>query len=71
MQVDEDDLESLSCGSCYMGLNIEHLEDALRGPRCDSPLRFLFGGILYIAGHAGESLMRLVGLFPGPMRNEP
>jgi len=45
VQVDEDDLESLSCGSCYMGLNIEHL-NALRGRdairRCDSCSRILY-----------------------------
>jgi predicted nucleic acid-binding Zn-ribbon protein len=45
VEVDEDDLESLSCGSCYMGLNIEHL-NALRGRdairRCDSCSRILY-----------------------------
>jgi predicted nucleic acid-binding Zn-ribbon protein len=43
--VDEDDLDALSCGSCYMGLNIEHL-NALRGRdairRCDSCSRILY-----------------------------
>jgi predicted nucleic acid-binding Zn-ribbon protein len=45
VQVDEEDLESLSCGSCYMGLNIEHL-NALRGRdairRCDCCSRILY-----------------------------
>jgi uncharacterized protein len=42
---DEDDLDSLSCGSCYMGLNVEHL-NALRGRdeirRCNSCNRILY-----------------------------
>ncbi|HEY4328667.1 MAG TPA: hypothetical protein VGN88_02940, partial [Phycisphaerae bacterium] len=29
LEFDEDDLDSVSCGSCYMGLNVEHL-NALR-----------------------------------------
>ena len=48
-----DDLDSLSCGSCYMGLNVEHL-NALRGRdvirRCDSCNR-----ILYIADMLNQS----------------
>ena len=42
---DEDDLDSLSCGSCYMGLNVEHL-NALRGRdeirRCNCCNRILY-----------------------------
>jgi uncharacterized protein len=45
VQVDEDDLDSISCGSCYMGLNVEHL-NALRGRdavrRCNSCNRILY-----------------------------
>jgi len=44
---DESDLDSITCGSCYMGLNVEHL-NALRGRdeirRCNS-----CGRILYVA----------------------
>ncbi len=42
---DENDLDSVSCGACYMGLNVEHL-NALRGRdairRCDSCSRILY-----------------------------
>ncbi len=42
---EEDDLDSVSCGSCYMGLNVEHL-NALRGRdeirRCNSCNRILY-----------------------------
>jgi predicted nucleic acid-binding Zn-ribbon protein len=42
---DENDLDDISCGSCYMGLNVEHL-NALRGRdairRCDSCTRILY-----------------------------
>ncbi len=42
---DEDDLESVSCGACYMGLFIEHI-NALRGRdeirRCNSCNRILY-----------------------------
>lgn len=42
---DEDDLESVSCGACYMGLNVEHV-NALRGRdelrRCNSCQRILY-----------------------------
>jgi predicted nucleic acid-binding Zn-ribbon protein len=42
---DENSLEDISCGSCYMGLNVEHL-NALRGRdairRCDSCNRILY-----------------------------
>jgi predicted nucleic acid-binding Zn-ribbon protein len=45
LEFDEDDLDSVSCGSCYMGLNIEHL-NALRGRdeirRCNSCNRILY-----------------------------
>jgi predicted nucleic acid-binding Zn-ribbon protein len=45
LQFDEDDLDSVSCGSCYMGLNVEHL-NALRGRdairRCNSCNRILY-----------------------------
>jgi predicted nucleic acid-binding Zn-ribbon protein len=45
LEVDEDDLDSISCGSCYMGLNVEHL-NALRGRdqirRCNSCNRILY-----------------------------
>jgi predicted nucleic acid-binding Zn-ribbon protein len=42
---DENSLDDISCGSCYMGLNVEHL-NALRGRdairRCDSCNRILY-----------------------------
>jgi predicted nucleic acid-binding Zn-ribbon protein len=42
---DENSLEDISCGSCYMGLNVEHL-NALRGRdairRCNSCNRILY-----------------------------
>jgi uncharacterized protein len=45
LEFDESDLDSVSCGSCYMGLNVEHL-NALRGRdairRCDSCNRILY-----------------------------
>ncbi len=45
VEYEEDDLDSLSCGSCYMGLNVEHL-NALRGSggirRCNSCNRILY-----------------------------
>jgi predicted nucleic acid-binding Zn-ribbon protein len=45
LEYDEGDLESVSCGSCYMGLNVEHL-NALRGRdairRCNSCNRILY-----------------------------
>lgn len=45
LEYDENDLDSVSCGSCYMGLNVEHL-NALRGRdairRCDSCSRILY-----------------------------
>jgi predicted nucleic acid-binding Zn-ribbon protein len=45
LEFDEDDLDSVSCGSCYMGLNVEHL-NALRGRdeirRCNSCNRILY-----------------------------
>lgn len=41
----EDDLDEISCGACYMGLNVEHL-NALRGRdeirRCNSCHRILY-----------------------------
>lgn len=41
----EDDLDSVSCGACYMGLNVEHI-NALRGRdeirRCNSCSRILY-----------------------------
>jgi uncharacterized protein len=50
---EEDDLDSVSCGSCYMGLNVEHL-NALRGRdeirRCNSCNR-----ILYLADMLGQA----------------
>jgi predicted nucleic acid-binding Zn-ribbon protein len=45
IEFDESDLDSVSCGSCYIGLNVEHL-NALRGRdairRCDSCNRILY-----------------------------
>jgi predicted nucleic acid-binding Zn-ribbon protein len=45
LEFDENDLDSVSCGSCYMGLNVEHL-NALRGRdeirRCNSCNRILY-----------------------------
>jgi predicted nucleic acid-binding Zn-ribbon protein len=45
LEFDEGDLDSVSCGSCYMGLNVEHL-NALRGRdeirRCNSCNRILY-----------------------------
>jgi predicted nucleic acid-binding Zn-ribbon protein len=45
LEYDENDLESISCGSCYMGLSVENL-NALRGRdelrRCNSCGRILF-----------------------------
>ncbi|HVT80546.1 MAG TPA: C4-type zinc ribbon domain-containing protein [Phycisphaerae bacterium] len=45
VEFDESDLDSVSCGSCFMGLNVEHL-NALRGRdavrRCDSCNRILY-----------------------------
>ena len=45
LEYDESDLDSVSCGSCYMGLNVEHL-NALRGRdalrRCNSCNRILY-----------------------------
>jgi predicted nucleic acid-binding Zn-ribbon protein len=45
VEYDENDLDSVSCGSCFMGLNVEHL-NALRGRdairRCDSCNRILY-----------------------------
>ncbi len=45
LEFEEDDLDTLSCGSCYMGLNVEHL-NALRGRdeirRCNSCNRILY-----------------------------
>jgi len=45
LEFNEDDLDSISCGSCFMGLNVEHL-NALRGRdairRCDSCNRILY-----------------------------
>jgi len=42
---DENDMEAVSCGACYMGLNIEHV-NALRGRdevrRCNSCNRILY-----------------------------
>src|SRR5262249_48818095 len=44
LEFDESDLDSISCGSCFMGLNVEHL-NALRGRdevrRCNSCNRIL------------------------------
>ncbi|MEI8194561.1 MAG: C4-type zinc ribbon domain-containing protein [Phycisphaerae bacterium] len=45
VEFDEDDLETISCGACYMGLNAEHV-NALRGRgeirRCNSCNRILY-----------------------------
>lgn len=45
LEFDENDLDSVSCGSCFMGLNVEHL-NALRGRdeirRCNSCNRILY-----------------------------
>jgi uncharacterized protein len=45
LEYDENDLDSVSCGACYMGLNVEHL-NALRGRdeirRCNSCSRILY-----------------------------
>lgn len=45
LEYDESDLESISCGACFMGLNVEHL-NALRGRdeirRCNSCNRILY-----------------------------
>src|SRR5207248_131088 len=45
LEFDESDLDSISCGSCFMGLNVEHL-NALRGRgevrRCNSCNRILY-----------------------------
>jgi predicted nucleic acid-binding Zn-ribbon protein len=45
IEFDESDMDSISCGSCYMGLNVEHV-NALRGRdtirRCDSCNRILY-----------------------------
>jgi uncharacterized protein len=45
LDFDENDLDSLSCGACYMGLNVEHL-NALRGRdeirRCNCCNRILY-----------------------------
>jgi len=45
IEMEDDDLETLSCGSCYMGLNVEHF-NALRGRdairRCGSCSRILY-----------------------------
>jgi len=45
IEYDENDLDTVSCGSCYMGLNVEHL-NALRGRdevrRCNSCNRILY-----------------------------
>lgn len=45
LEFDENDLDAVSCGSCYMGLNVEHL-NALRGRdeirRCNSCNRILY-----------------------------
>ncbi len=45
LEYDENDLDSVSCGSCFMGLNVEHL-NALRGRdeirRCNSCNRILY-----------------------------
>ena len=45
LEFDENDLENVSCGSCFMGLNVEHL-NALRGRdeirRCNSCNRILY-----------------------------
>jgi uncharacterized protein len=46
LEFNEDDLDSISCGSCFMGLNVEHL-NALRSGRnevrrCNSCNRILY-----------------------------
>lgn len=45
VQWNEDDLDDVSCGACYMGLNVEHV-NALRGRdelrRCNSCNRILY-----------------------------
>ena len=45
VEFDENDMDSVSCGSCYMGLNVEHV-NALRGRdeirRCNSCNRILY-----------------------------
>jgi predicted nucleic acid-binding Zn-ribbon protein len=45
VEFDESDMDSVSCGSCYMGLNVEHV-NALRGRdeirRCNSCNRILY-----------------------------
>ncbi len=45
LDYDENDLDTVTCGSCYMGLNVEHI-NALRGRdeirRCDSCGRILY-----------------------------
>lgn len=45
LEYDESDLDSVSCGACFIGLNVEHL-NALRGRdavrRCDSCSRILY-----------------------------
>ena len=45
VQWDEDNLDDISCGACYMGLNVEHV-NALRGRdeirRCNSCNRILY-----------------------------
>ena len=45
LEYDEGDLDSVSCGACYMGLNVEHL-NALRSRdeirRCNSCSRILY-----------------------------
>jgi uncharacterized protein len=45
LEFDEDDLDSVSCGACFMGLNVEHL-NALRGRdeirRCNCCNRILY-----------------------------
>jgi hypothetical protein len=46
IEYDENDLDNISCGSCYMGLTTEHL-NGLRGGRdqilrCDSCTRILY-----------------------------
>ena len=51
---DEDDLDSISCGSCFMGLNVEHLNVLRSGRnevrRCNSCNR-----ILYLSDMLGQA----------------
>ncbi len=54
LEFDESDLDSVSCGSCYMGLNVEHL-NALRRPRRNPPLRQLQPVAYFISPEMLES----------------